>query len=538
MKLSSRLVLIIGSALIGLLLIAGIALQIIRSTMATERENQTRTLLNLSVGILKHFHEMETSGKLSREEAQARASQALQGLKHENDYVFARTDENVLVAHVKTDRIGKVDLGSKVPDGRTTVEVYRDALTKADPAFVTIYTTRPGSDSKAAQLPKLNGVTRFAPWSWTVGTGFFMDDIDAAFRHYALLLLLAGLVIIAVSASLAVVMARNIYRQLGGEPDMATAAANQIATGHLGQHLPDSHEGSLLNALKSMQTNLQSMIASIKHSAQSLNSAANDIASRMDVIRESSGHSSEATAATAAAIEEMTVSVGQIADSAHETERSSGRSAELAASGSQRVAAAAEAIHAVSGTVADASDKIVGLADRTRQIDGIANTIKEIAEQTNLLALNAAIEAARAGEQGRGFAVVADEVRKLAERTTKATAEITQTIAAVQADTDSVVHSMNTVRPLVEKGVTLATEAAEALDGINRETGETLAKIHDVAHATSEQTAASNSIATNVERIARMVEDSDSAVRSASDTARQLAALATELNTAAARFST
>ncbi len=90
MKLSSRLVLIIGSALIGLLLIAGIALQIIRSTMEAERENQTRTLLNLSVGILKHFHEMETSGKLPREEAQARASQALQGLKHENDYVFAR----------------------------------------------------------------------------------------------------------------------------------------------------------------------------------------------------------------------------------------------------------------------------------------------------------------------------------------------------------------------------------------------------------------------------------------------------------------
>ncbi|NSL53911.1 methyl-accepting chemotaxis protein [Uliginosibacterium aquaticum] len=537
MKLSSRLMLIIGSALIGLLLIAAIALQAIRSTMTAERENQTRTLLHLSVGILKHFHEMETSGKLSREEAQARAGQALQGLKHENDYVFARNDDNVLVAHANTARIGKVDVGSKVPDGRTTVEVYREALAKADPAFVTIYTTRPGSDSKET-LPKLNGVTRFAPWSWTVGTGFFTDDIDAAFRRYALLLLLAGLVIIAVSASLAVVMARSIYRQLGGEPAMATEAANQIATGHLGQHLPDSHEGSLLNALKRMQTNLQSMIASIKHSAQSLNSAANDIASRMDVIRESSGHSSEATSATAAAIEEMTVSVGQIADSAHETERSSGRSAELAASGSQRVAAAAEAIHAVSGTVADASDKIVGLADRTRQIDGIANTIKEIAEQTNLLALNAAIEAARAGEQGRGFAVVADEVRKLAERTTKATAEITQTIAAVQADTDSVVHSMNTVRPLVEKGVTLATEAAEALNGINRETGETLAKIHDVAHATSEQTAASNSIATNVERIARMVEDSDTAVRSASDTARQLAALATELNTAAARFST
>ncbi len=536
MKLSKRLTLLVASTVIGLVLFGGIGLRAINGTMVSERESQARTLLALSKGILEYFHELETSGKMSTKEAQERAAEALSGLKSGNDYVFARTTENVLVAHAKKERIGKVDVGSKVPDGRTTVEVYRDALAKSDPAFVTIYTTRPGAADDAPKLPKLNAVSRYAPWGWTVGTGFFTDDIDAAFMRHATILVLAGLVIVALTAGLAVTMARGIFRQLGGEPGLVSEAANRIATGDLSQHLPPARAGSLVDSLTRMQTNLQRMMGRIKHSATELNEAANGIAQRMGEIRDASSQSAGATAATAAAIEEMTVSVGQIADNARETEANSSRSAELAAGGEQQVSAAADAIKAVSQTVEQAAGRIEGLVDRTRQIGGVARTIQEIAEQTNLLALNAAIEAARAGEQGRGFAVVADEVRKLAERTTKATTEIATTIAAVQSDTDSVVSSMQAVLPMVERGVSLSNEAAEALRSINGETSETLVKIRDVAHATAEQTAASNSIATNVERIARMVEDSDTAVESASATAHALAGLASELNDAASSF--
>ena len=138
---------------------------------------------------------------------------------------------------------------------------------------------------------------------------------------------------------------------------------------------------------------------------------------------------SDATAAMAAAMEELTVSSSNISSSALETEQNSQEAMRLAAEGSERVGQASAAIRKMSETVTGASSRILALEERIGQVSSIANVIKEIAGQTNLLALNAAIEAARAGEQGRGFAVVADEVRKLAERTSSATTEIEQMIS-------------------------------------------------------------------------------------------------------------
>jgi methyl-accepting chemotaxis protein len=176
------------------------------------------------------------------------------------------------------------------------------------------------------------------------------------------------------------------------------------------------------------------------------------------------------------------------------------------------------------------------LLQRSSEIGGIAGVIKEIADQTNLLALNAAIEAARAGEQGRGFAVVADEVRKLAERTSKATQNITHMVSTVQRDTSSAVSSMQAVLPLVTMSVELAQAAAGELREIAEGNLATLEKVREVAVATAEQTQASTSVAQNVERIAQMVESSAESVQAANSNVSTLKSLSESLREAVSRF--
>ena len=176
------------------------------------------------------------------------------------------------------------------------------------------------------------------------------------------------------------------------------------------------------------------------------------------------------------------------------------------------------------------------LAQRSDSIRQIAGLIKDIADQTNLLALNAAIEAARAGEQGRGFAVVADEVRKLAERTSSATTEIEQMIVAIQADTGGAVDAMNAALPEVEQGVHLAESATDSLRAIEEGAHRTLERVGEVADATQEQSAASTSIAQRVEQIANMVEETTATIRGTTETAHQLEDIANNLKGLIGRF--
>ena len=238
----------------------------------------------------------------------------------------------------------------------------------------------------------------------------------------------------------------------------------------------------------------------------------------------------------AAAIEEMTVSINHISDSANDTQENSLVSVSLSEDGFVRIQTATQEIKQIASTVSDASGRIKKLEERANQISSIAGVVKEIAGQTNLLALNAAIEAARAGEQGRGFAVVADEVRKLAERTSSATIEIEQMISGIQTDTVQVVGVMDAALPQVDAGVLAAEGVAESLRQIKDGAQLTLTRIREVANATKEQSVASNSIAQRVEEVATMVEETTAAMHSTAATAEELEKISTELTALVSRF--
>ncbi|MFB0934249.1 MAG: cache domain-containing protein, partial [Propionivibrio sp.] len=207
MKLSTRLGLIVGCAALGALILVFISLQTIRSSMLTDRQEQIRSTVNLAAKQVGVYVALEKAGTLSRDEAQAQAKKALSGLRDGDDYVFARDMVGMVLVHPDSRREGKVDMGAKVPDGRTLMQVYLDSLKTTNLSQVEILTKRPKGEEL---VPKINGLAKIPEWDWIIGYGLFVDDIDEAYKAYALRFGLIALVIFAVVIALAYVMARRI----------------------------------------------------------------------------------------------------------------------------------------------------------------------------------------------------------------------------------------------------------------------------------------------------------------------------------------
>jgi methyl-accepting chemotaxis protein len=208
----------------------------------------------------------------------------------------------------------------------------------------------------------------------------------------------------------------------------------------------------------------------------------------------------------------------------------------MAEQGNHVVATAVKGIQEVANTVSESARMIADLGERSNQIGQILSVIKDIADQTNLLALNAAIEAARAGEQGRGFAVVADEVRKLAERTTSATSEISGMIGGIQSETGRAVAAMQKGSQQVAEGVTYANQAGDALKDINRSVAEAVDRIHEIATATRSHTAQSEQITAQVEKIAELAESNSASLQETNQSVRALLEQSQKLEQVVDRF--
>jgi len=342
--------------------------------------------------------------------------------------------------------------------------------------------------------------------------------------------LLAAIIMIMVSS--------GILRRLGGEPLAMLEAAHHIANGDLTLQL-DVQQGdktSLLAAIAEMQTNLRETIAQSSQAADQVTEAARSLAISATQVSQSSAQQSEAASSMAAAVEQVTVSISHVAESAASARSLSEETGSLSTEGKNLVQDTISEINKIADSVALSSDVIHTLGEQSDKISSIVKVIKEIADQTNLLALNAAIEAARAGEQGRGFAVVADEVRKLAERTALSTKEIANMIDAVQHGTQSAVQRMEEARSQVGSGVQMAAKTGDSMARVQLATHQVVDVVEDISTALREQSSASTQIAQNVEKIAQMTEENSASISAVSQSADQLERLAVVLKSSVGHF--
>ncbi|MGL4996364.1 MAG: methyl-accepting chemotaxis protein, partial [Deefgea sp.] len=260
--------------------------------------------------------------------------------------------------------------------------------------------------------------------------------------------------------------------------------------------------GELVVAFNRLLNTVQHSLGSIHQNIHAMALSAHQMEGLSGELSQVAANSSEAAAHMAATVEEVTVSISHVAERARDADHNAESSGKLAAEGEQIIQASVAEINSISNAVHDAASEITSLREQSQQIQTVLGVIKDIADQTNLLALNAAIEAARAGEQGRGFAVVADEVRKLAERTSSSTHEITATVSQIQDGANRAVNRMNQVVVSVNQGVSYAQEAGSAIQRIRAASVEVVSHVSDISAAIGEQSAASTEIAQQVEQIA------------------------------------
>ncbi len=539
LKLSTKIALLVAASLLGLLFAVIYSATSMRNDMFEARRLQIRSVTEAVYNTLTDIDAQAKAGKLTNEQAKKAGIDALRTARYggsdgKTEYFYAYTMKGVNTFHIRPEFMGQ-DLLEKIKDGqgRYVIKDLLAALQGKRSAFVDSSFPRPGSQ---VSVPKLQFIMHFEPWDWMIGTGVFTDDIDAAFRSRLWSELGVILFILIVEIALAVYITRNVLRQVGGEPEVANGIMARVATGDLSGEMPPAPSGSMLDSMGQMVAALRLMMRDINALSGQLARGAEQISTSSREVAQAAHKQSDATSSMAAAIEEMTVSINHISDNAKDTQQYSSSSLELSHSGVERIEGATREIRDIAVSVSAASDRIRKLEARARQISTIASVIKDIANQTNLLALNAAIEAARAGEQGRGFAVVADEVRKLAERTSTATVEIEQMISGIETDTVEVVQAMDATLPEVDEGISAAEEAATALRQIKDGATTTLEHIREVADSTREQSLASDNIAQKVEEIASMVEETSAAMQASAETAARLEQIASELNTLVGRF--
>ena len=510
-----------------------------KNLMLEDRQDKVRNLVEVAHASVAHYEQLARSGAMSVEDAQKAAKEAIRPLRYDkSEYFWINDLTNLMVMHpIKPELDGKKLDQLKDKNGKHLFTEFNNVVKAKGAGFVDYVWPKPGSD---APVPKLSYVKGFEPWGWVIGSGIYIDDVEDKFRNDAIKLLAWGIAIGGFIAVSLLMVSRSIIRTLGGDPELASAVTRRIAAGDLATPVegnPNDRD-SLLGNIRTMQETLRNMISTITNNARQVASSADELLHASEQVANRARQQSDAAASMAAAVEEMAVSIDVVRDNANEAHSLSEEAGSLSEEGAAIIHNAANEMRKISEAVQSSSSIVEDLGHQSDQITSIVNTIKEIADQTNLLALNAAIEAARAGEQGRGFAVVADEVRKLAERTGLSTTEIADMVNKIQNGTRSAVSSMQSGVEQVSSGVELANQAGESITRIREGALRVTQMVTGISDSIAEQSSAGNQIAQQLETIARMSEESAVAVRNTADAARELHSLSASLHQAVSQFRT
>ncbi|POF32947.1 methyl-accepting chemotaxis protein [Roseibium marinum] len=528
--------------------LAGISLNSLKDAMLEERLVKIADITDTATKIAERYHELEKSGDLSKEEAQQRAVEAISAMRFENgeNYIFVFNYDSIAVSHAKASLIGTDLSGLKDANGVKIIpELVK--LGRNGGGNLLYLWPRSGDD---VPIEKWSHAKAFDPWQWMIGTGVYTDDLEAAFWNQAIMIIALTLIGAVLAGSIAYFAIRSLVRPLRA----LTANMSTLADGNTDIVIEGTDRGdeigqmaaamevfvrneSARRELEDQQNNAQEDAARRGAEIQQLSSEFDRQITEMMSIIDSSvenlqAASSDMTGVAARTTEQSGLVSSASSQASHNVETVAAAAEELSASVNEirrQVQASSEIAARAAGEAQSTNQRMNGLSEAATRIGEVVTLIQAIAEQTNLLALNATIEAARAGEAGRGFAVVASEVKELATQTSKATEDISSQITAIQEETGHAASAISSVTEIINNMNEIASSIASSVEEQGVATQEIASNATEASRSTVEVT-------TNIESVSKASENTRDTAEKVDSSAQQLKENASMLRSQVANF--
>lgn len=532
LRIGYRLALLVGSLTLGILFLFGFSLIALHDELMTDRQIQTRRLVETATSLVESYRGLAERGVLSEADAQTVVLERIADMRYDgHQYFWVNAMDGTMLMHpVKPELNGTSVLELVDTFGERIFVNMIDIVRREGGGFYQYSWSTPQSPEPRQKISFVQGIP---DWGWVVGSGVYIDDVEEAFWEQATVFAIVGFVVLGVTIALGAVIARSISTPLG----RITERTQQLVKGNLTDHIPytENHDevGALARALEVFRENAHQAedlraaqdkaaadaeraqhrsLADVLHGIVDAGIASSESVTRLIRMRRELVATNAQSQSIATAVEELVASIREISSTTRQAAGDSQQAEQASHHGVTSSTNAVGSMEEIVRAVQRSADEVNGLASDSEQIGTIVGEIESIAAQTNLLALNATIEAARAGEAGRGFAVVAGEVKTLANQTAQATEDIRSRIAQLRSRMDGIVAAMTSGVQTVETGRGTITALGGHLQEISNYIGNVTSKMTEVAGILDQQSAAANGVSEGTSTIADLASRNDAGV--------------------------